>query len=227
MQGSRFVLEPCGFSPASAGLENATAGSVASRSTKGALQRSLALTPTASPTLGDLSQRACELWKVPFESSPALAGMELTVSSLPCESPEALREKRQRSLALTPPASPTLSVFPCESPEALREKRQRSLALTPTPAATLGNLSQRACELRKVPFESSPALAGMELTVSSLPCESPCGSSGRMAFFPGFSWLGKCDSRCGKPPTLMLQQATACLLSVLPCGSPLALQFSA
>ena len=198
MQGSRFVLEPCGFSPASAGLENATAGSVASRSTKGALQRSLALTPTASPTLGDLSQRACELWKVPFESSPALAGMELTVSSLPCE-----------------------------SPEALREKRQRSLALTPTPAATLGNLSQRACELRKVPFESSPALAGMELTVSSLPCESPCGSSGRMAFFPGFSWLGKCDSRCGKPPTLMLQQATACLLSVLPCGSPLALQFSA
>ena len=144
MQGSRFVLEPCGFSPASAGLENATAGSAASRSTKGALQRSLALTPTASPTLGDLSQRACELQKVPFESSPALAGMELTVSSLPCESPEALREKRQRSLALTPTASPTL-----------------------------GDLSQRACELQKVPFESSPALAGMELTVSSLPCESP------------------------------------------------------
>ena len=173
MQGSRFVLEPCGFSPASAGLENATAGSAASRSTKGALQRSLALTPTASPTLGDLSQRACELRKVPFESSPALAGMELTVSSLPCESPEALREKRQRSLALTPTASPTLSVFPCESPEALREKRQRSLALTPTASPTLGDLSQRACELRKVPFESSPALAGMELTVSSLPCESP------------------------------------------------------
>ena len=170
MQGSRFVLAPCGFSPASAGLENATAGSAASRSTKGALQRSLALTPTASPTL---------------------------------------------------------SVFPCESPEALREKRQRSLALTPPASPTLGDLSQRACELRKVPFESSPALAGMELTVSSLPCESPCGSSGRMAFFPGFSWLGKCDSRCGKPPTLMLQQATSCLLSVLPCGSPLALRFSA
>ena len=53
------------------------------------------------------------------------------------------------------------------------------------------------------------------------------GSSGRMAFFPSFSWLGKCDSRCGKPPTLMLQQATSCLLSVLPCGSPLALRFSA
>ena len=104
---------------------------------------------------------------------------------------------------------------------------QCSLALTPTPAATLGDLSQQACELRKVPFESSPALAEMELTVSSLPCESPCGSSGRMAFFPSFSWLGKCGSRCGKPPTLMLQQATACLLSVLPCGSPLALRFSA
>ena len=56
-------LETCGFSPASAGLENATAGSEASRSDEGDLsryakrivegpmQRSLTLTPTASLTL--------------------------------------------------------------------------------------------------------------------------------------------------------------------------------
>ena len=44
---------------------------------------------------------------------------------------------------------------------------QRSLTLTPPPAATL----------------------------SSLPCKSPYGSLGRMAFFPSFSWSGKCDSR--------------------------------
>ena len=49
------------FSPASAGAENATAGSEASRSTEGAL-----------------SQRIHELRKVPCESSPALAGSELT-----------------------------------------------------------------------------------------------------------------------------------------------------
>ena len=103
-------LETCGFSPASAGAENATAGSEASRSTKDALQR--------------------------------------------------------------------------------------SLTLTPPPAATL----------------------------SSLPCKSPYGSLGRMAFFPSFSWSGKCDSSGGKPPTLTLQQATACLLSVLPSGSPMALR---
>ena len=130
--GSRFVLEPCGFSPASAGLENATAGSAASRSTKGALQRSLALTPTASPTL---------------------------------------------------------SVFPCESPEALREKRQRSLALTPPPLATVGDLSQRACELRKVPFESSPALARMEFTVSSLPFGSPEALRAGWRFSPASAGL--------------------------------------
>ena len=49
------------FSPASAGAENATAGSEASRSTEGAL-----------------SQRIHELRKVPCESSPASAGSELT-----------------------------------------------------------------------------------------------------------------------------------------------------
>ena len=54
-------LETCGFSPASAGMENATAGSEASRSTEGAL-----------------SQRIYELRKVPCESSPPSAGSELT-----------------------------------------------------------------------------------------------------------------------------------------------------
>ena len=34
---------------------------------------------------------------------------------------------------------------------------------------------------------------------SVLPCKSPCGSSGRMVFFLGFSWSGKCDSNGGKP----------------------------
>lgn len=54
-------LETCGFSPASAGVENATAGSGASRSTEGAL-----------------SQRIHELRKASCESSPASAGSELT-----------------------------------------------------------------------------------------------------------------------------------------------------
>ena len=123
MQGSRFVLEPCNVRwrsllrlrlrcPACLSnrrrlfgqdgvfprLQLAWKMRQQGARTKGALQRSLALTPPASPTVGDLSQRACELRKVPFESSPALAGMEFTVSSLPFGSPEALREKRQRSL---------------------------------------------------------------------------------------------------------------------------------
>ena len=51
-----------------------------------------------------------------------------------------------------------------------------------------------------------------------------CGSSGRMAFFPGFSRSGKCDSRGGESPTLTLQQATACLLSVLSSDSSSALR---
>ena len=63
-QGAKRVGAPkvrCGFSPASAGVENATAGSEASRSTEGAL-----------------SQRIHELRKFPCESSPASAGSELT-----------------------------------------------------------------------------------------------------------------------------------------------------
>ena len=63
-QGAKRVGAPkvrCGFSPASAGAENATAGSEASRSTEGAL-----------------SQRIHELREVPCESSPALASSELT-----------------------------------------------------------------------------------------------------------------------------------------------------
>lgn len=45
-----------------------------------------------------------------------------------------------------------------------------------------------------------------------------------LCIFTGFSRLGKCDSSGGKPPTLTLQQAVACLLSVLPSGSTAALR---
>ena len=41
-------------------------------------------------------------------------------------------------------------------------------AFVPAPAATLGGLSQRTCELWKVPCESSPASAGLELTAPFL-----------------------------------------------------------
>ena len=45
-------------------------------------------------------------------------------------------------------------------------------------------------------------------------------TTGALRIFPSFSWHGKCDSSGGKPPTLTLQQAAACLLSVLSCESP-------
>ena len=80
----------------------------------------------------------------------------------------------QRSLALTPPPTATLSVLSSGAPAVCRTERQHSLALTPPPTATL----------------------------SSLPCESSYGSSGRKAFFPSFSWFGKCDSSGGKPQRL-------------------------
>ena len=98
-------------------------------------QRSLTLTPAASPTLEALSQRTCELRKASCESSPASAGKELTVPFCLANRLAALRTERQHSLTLTPAASPTLEA-----------------------------LSQRACELRKVSCESSPASAGSELT---------------------------------------------------------------
>ena len=52
------------------------------RAEEGPMQRSLTLTPPPAATLGGLSQRTCELWKVPCESSPASAGLELTAPFL-------------------------------------------------------------------------------------------------------------------------------------------------
>ena len=56
----------------------------------------------------------------------------------------------QRSLALTPPPAATLSCSPSESPLALRENRRFSPA-SAGKELTAGDLSQRTCELRKVP----------------------------------------------------------------------------
>ena len=41
-----------------------------------------AFVPPPAATVGDLSQRACELWTVPCESFPASAGLELTAPFL-------------------------------------------------------------------------------------------------------------------------------------------------
>ena len=81
-------LETCGFSPASAGLENATAGSEASRSDEGALsryakrivegpmQRSLTLTPSASPTLSVFPGGSPMALRAGWRFSPASAEVE-------------------------------------------------------------------------------------------------------------------------------------------------------
>ena len=68
----------------------------------------------------------------------------------------------------------------------------------------------------------SPASAGVENATAG--SEASRSTEGALRIFPSFSWSGKCDSSGGKPPTLTLQQATACLLSVLPSGSPMALR---
>ena len=153
-------LETCGFSPASAGLENATAGSEASRSDEGALsryakrivegpmQRSLTLTPPASPTL----------------------------SVFPGGSPMALREKRQRSLTLTPSASPTLSVFPGGSPVALRAGWRCSPASAEVENAQHGGiLLDSACRFpARVEFQAcfrqKPTAAHFSFTAMAFSC---------------------------------------------------------
>lgn len=45
------------------------------------------------------------------------------------------------------------------------------------------------------PMREFPNFSWFGTHRSVLPCKSPCGSSGRMVFFLGFSWSGKCDSR--------------------------------
>ena len=49
------------------------------------------------------------------------------------------------------------------------------------------------------PMREFPNFSWFGTHRSVLPCKSPCGSSGRMVFFLGFSWSGKCDSNGGKP----------------------------
>ncbi len=151
-----------------------------------------ALTPThcvrclkPCPNLRFGAQASCE-------SSPASAGKELTAPFCLANRLAALRTERQRSLTLTPThcvrclkPCPNLrfgAQASCESSPAsagkeltvpfclanrlaaLRTERQHSLTLTPAASPTLEALSQRACELRKVSCESSPASAGSELT---------------------------------------------------------------
>ena len=111
----RLHLEACGFSPASAGVENATAGSEASRSTESAL-----------------SQRTCELRKVPCEShrtsvraflSQAMPGStERTANRLQPVGAQALVDHR--------------SVFPCEPPCGSSDRK----AVVPLPAPPLCQL---------------------------------------------------------------------------------------
>ena len=52
------------------------------------------------------------------------------------------------------------------------------------------------------PMREFPNFSWFGTHRSVLPCKSPCGSSGRMVFFLGFSWSGKCDSNGGKPQRL-------------------------
>ena len=111
------------------------------------------------------------------------------------------------------------SVFPCGSPAAHREKRQRLLRSLLRLRLRLETYPGTRSGSRKIPCESSPASAGMELT-APFSERITYGSSGEQAISPGFSRRGKCDSRGGESPTLTLQQATACLLSVLSSGSP-------
>ena len=86
-------LETCGFSPASAGMENATAGSEASRSTEGALQRSLALTP---PPAAALSSLPC---KLPYGSLGRMAFFPSFSWSGKCDSRERSKSEHRRCVA--------------------------------------------------------------------------------------------------------------------------------
>ena len=124
-------LETCGFSPASAGLENATAGSEASRSDEGALSR--------------YAKRIVE-------------------------------GPMQRSLTLTPPASPTLSVFPGGSPVALRAGWRCSPASAEVENAQHGGiLLDSACRFpARVEFQAcfrqKPTAAHFSFTAMAFSC---------------------------------------------------------
>ena len=133
-------------------------------------------------------------WKVPCESSPASAGLELTAEALPKSAiwrAGLMREPQCFSTCLSVPgfawldrkdskqASACWSVsvggLPLETYpriyDSVEGPMQRSLTLTPTPAATL----------------------------SCSPGESLVSSPGEQAIFPGFGRPGKCDGSAGKP----------------------------
>ena len=117
-RGCNLRRETCGFSPALAGAENATAGSKASRSDEGAL----------SPKLEALSQRTCELRKVPCNPHCVRS------SGYACAVRFALRiasgspGKKATLTAFVPSPAATLSCSPSESPTVLRENRRCSPA---------------------------------------------------------------------------------------------------
>ena len=115
------------------------------------MQRSLTLTPTATPSLSCSPSESPPALRENRRYSPALAGSELTAPFCLANCLAALRTERQPSLALTPPASPTLgdlrifpgfsrqgtyrSILPGESPSVLRAGWQRSLTLSPMATA--------------------------------------------------------------------------------------------
>ncbi len=125
------ILKPCGFSPASAGLENATAGSKASRSTVGALQRSLrSLLRLRLRCPACLANRLAALRAV-WRFSPAPASLENATAV-------AVSRNGLKSCGSHMGLSAICSANRDKSPsEASR--------------STESALSQRACELRNVP----------------------------------------------------------------------------
>ena len=181
--------ERCGFSTASAGMENATAGSEASRSTEGALRIFHGFSWNGKCDSRERSESEHRRCVADFPQLQLERKMRQ-------QGAKRVGAPKVRCGFSTASAGMENATAGSEASRSTEGALQRSLTLTPPPAATL----------------------------SSLPCKSPYGSLGRMAFFPSFSWSGKCDSSGGKPPTLTLQQATACLLSVLPSGSPMALR---
>ena len=162
-------------------------------------------------------------WKVPCESSPASAGLELTAEALPKSAiwrAGLMREPQCFSTCLSVPgfawldrkdskqASACWSVsvggLPLEPYpriyDSVEGSMQRSLTLTPTPAATLSVLPSgshsalRAKRQRSLTLTPTPAA-----TLSCSLGESLVSSPGEQAIFPGFSRPGKCDGSGGKP----------------------------
>ena len=103
------------------------------RAEEGPMQRSLTLTPVPAATLGGLSQRTCELWKVPCESSPASAGLELTAPFL-----------RAAHLRFAGQKGNTHCVRSCACGYAVRSVKRRTCGL-PDRKATFADALTAAC----------------------------------------------------------------------------------